>query len=63
MKKITLKEWKEKNYDEGWSYCSKMIDKTGKIRFTSVDSDWWIYCPDSKRTFSCTPLELVEVRA
>ena len=63
MKKITLREWKEQGYTEGWSYCSKMINSTGKVKFTSVDSSWWIYCPDEKRSFSCTPIELVEVKA
>jgi hypothetical protein len=60
---MTLQCWKDENHKEGFSQCSKNIDKSGYVRFTGVDSNWWIHCPDANggngQSFSSHPNEIV----
>lgn len=39
---LTLKEWVEGNYKEGWSACSLNINSAGFHRFDSCSRGWWI---------------------
>lgn len=60
---MTLREWTCRNLKEGFSQCSKTIHPSGYVRFTGVNADWWIHCPDANggngQSFSSHPNEIV----
>lgn len=60
---MTLRHWKETNQKEGYSKCSENIHPSGYVRFTNVNQEWWIHCPDANsgygQSFSSHPNEIV----
>ena len=58
---ITLKEFKDGDFKEGFVKCSTNISDTGLLKFESVNQNWWVHSNDLQRSFSCIPDETVYI--
>jgi hypothetical protein len=58
MKRITLKQYKEKKLSDGFIRCSKNLSDSGFLKIDYITDDWWIKTTD-ERSYSCTPSEMV----